>query len=73
MNQNLMVQELSDNELEQVVGGHHYKPQPHKCHEGHGHHRHHCHEPKPCFFPPCPPHHCEPPAPHCEPPVSHCH
>jgi len=54
MDQNLMVQELSDNELEQVVGGHWCKPQPHECHE---HRFHHC-EPQPCH-----PHHhhgCEP-------------
>jgi bacteriocin-like protein len=54
MDQNLMVQELSDNELEQVVGGHCYKPQSYECHE----HRFHPCEPKPCY-----PHHhhrCEP-------------
>lgn len=55
MDQNLMVQELSDNELEQVVGGHCYKPKPQECHEHHSHH--HC-EPKPCW--PKHPHHCEP-------------
>ena len=58
MDQNLMVQELSDNDLEQVVGGghfggHHCKPKRHECHD-YGYH--YC-EPKPCY-----PHyrHCEP-------------
>jgi bacteriocin-like protein len=66
MDQNLMVQELSDNDLEQVVGGHCCKPKHPKWREHHF--EHHCHEPKPCF--PHFRHHCEPPIPcHVEP---HC-
>ena len=38
MDQNFMVQELSDNEMEQVVGGQCCKPEPHECHENHPHH-----------------------------------
>jgi hypothetical protein len=37
MDQNLMMQELSDDELEMVAGGHH-----HSCHHhNHHHHNHH--------------------------------
>lgn len=62
MDQNLMAQELSDNELEQVVGGSHCQPKRHECHEHRFHH--HCYEPpKPCH--PHTWHHCEP--------VVHCH
>jgi hypothetical protein len=62
MKQNFMVQELSDSDLEQIVGGcgHHYgKSQPPKCHGYQGHEHKHCFDP---HF-----HHQYKPAPsHCE-------
>jgi bacteriocin-like protein len=48
MKQNFMEQELSDDELEQVVGGcgHHYsKPQHHRHHGYQGHEHKHCFDP----------------------------
>jgi bacteriocin-like protein len=60
MDQNLMIQEISDKELEQIVGGHCYKPRQHKWCEHHF--KQHCYKPEPSL--PHFRHHCEPPV-HC--------
>lgn len=60
MDQNLMVQELSDNELEQVIGGHYSKPKHPQWHDHHF--DHHCYASQ-SYFPHFR-HHCEPPV-HC--------
>jgi hypothetical protein len=59
MNQNFMVQELSNSELEQVAGGfgHHCgKPHLPRCHEHHGHRHKDCFAPH--FHHECKPVHC---------------